>query len=201
MKIKIKTSNEAAFEQETSQSSTVAELKEQIKTKLGDSGIDSYRLIFAGKVLKNEQSIEECKISEGNTIHLVRGQQKKAEPPAATPAATVTPTAASTSAPSQQQQPFDMFGGGMNMFSGMGPTGMGAGMPGLGAMDPAMLNDPMFLQTMSQMLSNPQIMDQMIQSNPQLSTMITPEMRQQMQSPMFRQMVIYFDISLVIRIL
>ena len=51
------------------------------------------------------------------------------------------------------------------------------------------MNDPMFLQTMSQMMSNPAVMDQMINSNPQLQGMITPQMRQQMQSPQFRQMV------------
>lgn len=42
---------------------------------------------------------------------------------------------------------------------------------------------------MSQMMSNPQMLDAMVQSNPQLAAVLTPEMRQTMQSPQFRAMM------------
>ena len=146
MKIKIKTSNEAAFELETLDSNSILLLKQQIQSHFDDDGCESYRLIYAGKVLKDEQLVEECKIKEGNTIHLVRGQKAAAKP--AQSSATSTPQASSQPAavgqpaiPQQQQQqtsPFNMFGNNQSPFS-MGPTGMGAGMPGMGAMDPAMV--------------------------------------------------------------
>jgi ubiquilin len=79
---------------------------------------------------------------------------------------------------------FNMFGQGAA--PNMGMPGMGMGMGG----DPTqMMNNPMFAQAMSQMLSNPQMMDMIINSNPQLAGMVTPEMRQQMQTPQFRAMM------------
>jgi ubiquilin len=66
----------------------------------------------------------------------------------------------------------------------------GAASPfGMGQDPMQMMNNPMFAQMMSQMLSNPQMLDSMISSNPQIASMITPEMRQQMQSPEFRAMM------------
>ena len=51
-----------------------------------------------------------------------------------------------------------------------------------------MLNSPEFLQQMSSVMSNPQIIDQIIASNPQLQAM-GPQVRQIFQSEGFRQML------------
>jgi len=51
-----------------------------------------------------------------------------------------------------------------------------------------MLNSPQFLQQMSSVFSNPQIMDQILAMNPQLGGM-GPQMRQMFQSERFRQMM------------
>jgi ubiquilin len=51
-----------------------------------------------------------------------------------------------------------------------------------------MMNNPQFLQQMSNMMSNPAIMDQIIASNPQMAGM-GQEARAIMQSDHFRQMV------------
>jgi len=51
-----------------------------------------------------------------------------------------------------------------------------------------MLNSPQFLQQMSSVFSNPQIMDQIMAMNPQLGGM-GPQMRQMFQSERFRQMM------------
>lgn len=51
-----------------------------------------------------------------------------------------------------------------------------------------MMNSPEFLQQMSGALSNPQILDQIMASNPQMAQM-NPQMRQMMQSDRFRQMM------------
>jgi ubiquilin len=51
------------------------------------------------------------------------------------------------------------------------------------------MNNPMFAGMMSQMLSNPQMLDQVIATNPDLARVITPEVRARMQSPEFQQMI------------
>lgn len=51
-----------------------------------------------------------------------------------------------------------------------------------------MMDNPIFQSQMNEMLSNPQMLDFMIQSNPQLQAM-GPQARQMLQSPMFRQML------------
>lgn len=74
----------------------------------------------------------------------------------------------------------------------MGGMGGAPGMGGAGAPDPNMMNhmlqNPMFAQYMSTMLQNPAVLDSIISTNPQLSSM-GPEIRQMMQSPEFRQMI------------
>lgn len=51
-----------------------------------------------------------------------------------------------------------------------------------------MLNNPAFLQQMSQIMADPAILDQIIASNPQLQGM-GPQVRELFQSEGFRQMM------------
>lgn len=51
-----------------------------------------------------------------------------------------------------------------------------------------MLQDPMFASQLNEALQNPQLIDMMIQSNPQLRAM-GPQVRQMLQSPHFRRMM------------
>ncbi|RCK55481.1 Ubiquitin domain-containing protein DSK2 [Candida viswanathii] len=52
----------------------------------------------------------------------------------------------------------------------------------------SMMSNPMFQQQMQAMLSDPQMLDFMIQQNPQLRAM-GPQVREMLQSPFFRQMI------------
>ena len=52
----------------------------------------------------------------------------------------------------------------------------------------SMLNSPQFLQQMSSVMSNPDVLDQIIASNPQLSAM-GPQVREVFRSERFRQMM------------
>ncbi|KAJ1342683.1 hypothetical protein BSLG_002780 [Batrachochytrium salamandrivorans] len=70
-----------------------------------------------------------------------------------------------------------------NPFAALG--GMGGHM---GGMDNIMA-DPAMASMLGQMMSNPQFMDSLIAMNPQLSSMMTPQMRQVMQSDQFRAML------------
>jgi ubiquilin len=63
---------------------------------------------------------------------------------------------------------------------------------GLNPNDPnmfqTMINSPQFMQQMSSLLSNPDIVDQIIASNPQLASM-GPQVRAAFQSPQFRELM------------
>ena len=73
------------------------------------------RLIFKGKILKDEMTLDEYKITDGMTIHLVKGKAAGGQPAAA------NSTAASDSGASTSAN------------AGAGAAGAGIGLGGAGA--------------------------------------------------------------------
>lgn len=148
LNIKIKTSNESAFSIDLQESDSVATLKQKIREYYASSGqqVESsdQRLIFAGKVLKDDDSIEVYKLKDGNTVHLVRGNKPKAASPASTAPPVEAPVA------TQQLPPLNQFTGGP--MGGMGMPGMG--MPGMGGYPGTAGGMP----NMQEMLNNPAMM-------------------------------------------
>ncbi|KAJ3120017.1 hypothetical protein HK098_004930 [Nowakowskiella sp. JEL0407] len=247
--LSIKCSNETKLQTAISPSATVRALKEQIALQLEATAIatpaEQQRLIFSGRVLKDDETLAAYKIASGNTIHLVRGAPKPASAstarelptptststatqPAHTsntsttntstssanttsqPASTSTPNTTATQPPSSTESTpsqipplnplgglFGPFGSGVNPFFNPASSGTGTpgfGMPGgPGQMNPAllqqMMSNPAIASSVSQLFSNPQFLDNMIQANPQLAGMITPEMRTMMQSEDFRRVM------------
>ncbi|KAJ3243071.1 hypothetical protein HDU78_000846 [Chytriomyces hyalinus] len=215
IQVHVKSSTEAKFTVTINEDDTVLALKEAISKAVENTPADSQRVIFAGRVLKDEDAVSVYKICEGSTVHLVRSNAKAAASPS-TPAASAVPASpvASTPAPAASTpdaaanplagNPFAaLLGAGAgagaaggaagNAFGGFPGAGFpgagfpgGAGVPGAG-MD-AMMNNPQMAAAMSAMMSNPQFMDMMIASNPQLANM-PPEMRQFMQSDAFRRIM------------
>lgn len=59
-------------------SSTVKELKEEIGKQRQDIPADAQRLIYAGKVLKDDQPLTEYKLQNGHTVHLVKSASRSA---------------------------------------------------------------------------------------------------------------------------
>lgn len=182
-------------------SDTIAQLKKTISetSKIPE---DSQRLIYSGKILKDPETVESYKIQDGHSIHLVKSGLHKAETPASsTPAAAASATtAASATAPSMaagQTGGFNplndltsaRYAGYLNMPSAsmFGPDG---GVNNVPNQDEIlhMMENPVVQSQMNEMLSNPQMLDFMIQSNPQLQA-LGPQAREMLQSPMFRQMM------------
>ncbi len=52
-----------------------------------------------------------------------------------------------------------------------------------------LLNNPAIAQSVASMMRNPQLLDSLVASNPALASMMTPEMRQLMQSEQFVSMM------------
>ncbi|KAJ3417107.1 hypothetical protein HDV05_006966 [Chytridiales sp. JEL 0842] len=233
--VNIKCSTEDKFSVSIETTKTVLELKEAIAKHLETTSIPTppanQRLIYAGRVLKDEETVAIYKIADGNTLHLVRTGVKPATSAASTPAApaasspaTTTPAsqappattpaaAAPAPTPDLSANPFAALGGlgalgGNPWAAGAGGAapglgGMGMGMPGMGPgfgganpmsnMDPALMSqlmsNPAVANSISQMFSNPAFLDMMTASNPQLASMMTPEVRAMMQSEGFQRMM------------
>jgi ubiquilin len=70
--VNVKSSNDQKYSVTIDTSKTVLEFKQAIAEKC-DTAAERQRLIYAGKVLKDNDTLETYKIAEGNTVHMVRG--------------------------------------------------------------------------------------------------------------------------------
>ncbi|KXJ86949.1 hypothetical protein Micbo1qcDRAFT_190436 [Microdochium bolleyi] len=198
---KVKTSGDKTHSITMAQSATVAQLKEKLAgTDFEDIPIERQRLIYSGRVMKNEEPLSTYKIKTGNTVHLVKSAASNPTP---------QPPASSTSTPAAPQVPQNMSAGTSagNLLAGLtgaryagltnlpsasafGPDG---GMTGLGGVSEdelaRMMDDPATMQHMNEMMNSDAFL-QMIEQhpnfrdNPQALAMIrNPEMRRLMFNP------------------
>ncbi|KAI0311883.1 hypothetical protein OF83DRAFT_710554 [Amylostereum chailletii] len=210
IQINIKGPSELKLQIDISTDKTVRELKQAIADK-SDVDADRQRLIYSGasphlapnvplthvprpgRVLKDEDPLSNYKIQTSHTIHMVKGAARATGASGSTSSSTTTTTTQplpqmqtgqNVHDPLTQLNGHQGFGvmGGFNPFADMG----------LNPTDPNMLqnmlNSPEFLQQMSTMMSNPQVLDQIIASNPQFAQM-GPQFRETLQSERFRQMI------------
>jgi ubiquilin len=74
IKITIRQSSGDQFEVEVSAKASVLDLKKACAEKQTSIIAEEMRLIFKGKILKDEMTLDEYKITDGLTIHLVKGK-------------------------------------------------------------------------------------------------------------------------------
>ncbi|KAJ9252462.1 hypothetical protein DTO207G8_4803 [Paecilomyces variotii] len=198
----VKSSNDAKYTFTLPTSTLVSELKNKLSSsEYADTPADRQRLIYSGRVLKDNEALATYKIKDGHTVHLVKSAASNQRQAAQT-SASAPGTASSQGVPGV---PTNIAAGtGNNPLAGL--TGAryagfaqlpGAGMFGPdGGMGPppdtetmlSMLENPQFQSTMNEALQNPAIIDMMIQQNPMLRDM-GPGVRQMFQSPEFRRML------------
>ena len=200
LNLSFKVSSGPSFELSIDPAATVLDVK---KAAAASSGIpDSHqRLIYKGRILRDSETIQQHGIESGHTLHLVKGPGAAAAPsapalvPVPAPAATIPAPAATPAAqvPAAQpnRPPTSMaFPGATGDMMGMGGGfGGGQGAFGMPTMDPAMMSSlmqtPMFQQMMQTMSSNPQLMAQMMQTNPMLQQAVAsnPALGAMLQNP------------------
>jgi len=80
----IKSSNDAKYTVSVPLSTTVLELKQKLSTsEYANVPPERQRLIYSGRVLKDNETLDSYKIKEGNTIHLVKAAEtSQRQPPA-----------------------------------------------------------------------------------------------------------------------
>ncbi|EKX74289.1 ubiquitin family member protein [Theileria equi strain WA] len=186
--VTIKISGGETFNLEVDPAMTVLQLKEKCATS-ANATPDKQRLIFKGRIIKDDEILSNLNIESGNTIHLVRSgvkstpstasaQQSEPEKPASQPQST---QGASTSTPFPPDFMSQMFQGGVGGMPGMNP-----GMAGFPELNPqsaaALLNTPVIQEMLAQISSNPQLLRSLVESSPLLQPMMA-------QNQMFNQML------------
>ncbi|KAG6829254.1 hypothetical protein H0H92_005134 [Tricholoma furcatifolium] len=185
IQINVKGPSELKLQITISTSKTVRELKEAISEK-SDIEAGRQRLIYSGQ---DDDSIQTYKIQSGHTIHLVKG--------AASSSSTTGTSSTTSTAPRQQlpamaagQSPTDpltqlnssrAFGGALAGFNPFADMGLNTNDPN---MMQGFMNNPAFAQQMSAMMSNPEVLEQVLQSLP--PGIQADEARRMFNSPIMR---------------
>ncbi|KAK0734302.1 hypothetical protein B0T26DRAFT_867407 [Lasiosphaeria miniovina] len=192
---KVKSSSDTTHTITMADTATVLDLKTKLAgSDFEDVPVERQRLIYSGRVMKNDDALSVYKIKNHNTIHMVKSAASNP-----TPANT-----GSSSAPTPQAVPIMAAGtSANNLLAGLtgaryaghaslpsrdlfGADG-GMGAPPSEDQMADMLANPAVAQTMNEALNNPIFVDHMIQSNPMLANM--PNAREMLQSPYFRSMM------------
>ncbi|KAI1736040.1 hypothetical protein F4680DRAFT_433205 [Xylaria scruposa] len=194
---KVKTSGDRLHTITMAESATVASLKAKLAgPDFEDIPAERQRLIYSGRVMKNDELLATYKIKSGNTVHLVKSAASNPAP---------APSSSSSSTPAAPQVPTNMAAGTANNplanLTGARYAGM-ANLPSADMFGPdggmttpmldedqlaSMLANPNVAQQMNEIMNNDQFLDMMIQANPVLRN--NPNAREMIRSPIFRQMM------------
>jgi len=190
IKLTLKTPKEKK-DVEVSEEASVKELKEIVAEKFGAT-FEQVCLIFAGKILKDQDTLKMHNLKDGLTVHLViksTGQSTQATPNNVTPAPPTT-TAPPTQ-PTTSSTPFGM--GGLGGLAGLSNLGMGSGnfMEMQQNMQRELLSNPDMLRQMmdsplvQSLMTNPDYMRHILTSNPQMQQLLErhPEINHVLNNP------------------
>ncbi|XP_031135383.1 ubiquilin-4-like [Sander lucioperca] len=191
MVITVKTPN-GKEEISISEDSSVSQFKQEVSKKF-EAPQDQLVLIFAGKILKDEDSLNQHKIRDGMTVHLVIKTAPKStgDGTSQTSSSSATPQNSSSSSNATVA---DRAGSGTsqtptepaNAMSGLGDL---SGLLGMGMRSSSFME--MQQQVQSQLMSNPQMMSQMMGSPLVQNMMSNPDLMRQMLAgnPQMQQLV------------
>ncbi|KAM9823625.1 ubiquilin-4 [Neosynchiropus ocellatus] len=194
MKVTVKTPKDKE-EIAIAEDASVTQFKEAISKRF-KAKQDQLVLIFAGKILKDGDSLSQHGIKDGLTVHLViktANKEGDSGSSSASSSATVPPptTGSPSTAPPLAQPPNLLSGFGD--LSGLAGLGMGSGnfmelqqqMQRQLMSNPEMLSQIMENPLVQNMMSNPDLMRQMIMANPQMQQLMerNPEISHMLNNP------------------
>ncbi|GBG30461.1 Ubiquilin-4 [Hondaea fermentalgiana] len=166
IRVSVRCSTGPKFDAEADEGKSVLELKRALAEQAGVPE-EQQRLIYKGRVLKDDLMVEHYNIVDGDAIHLVASSGA----PAANASGNAGAAASGASAEARSAAAGIPTPG---MAASAGPAGMP---PGLGAM----MDNPIF----QSMLDNPEFMRSMMMANPQIRAMIeqNPQLGQVLSDP------------------
>ncbi|GAA5803155.1 hypothetical protein HPULCUR_008631 [Helicostylum pulchrum] len=169
-----------------SDSTTVEALKQLIAEKMGNVEATNLKLVFSGRILKNEDLCSQCKLATGCTVHVVRSGVNKT--PANTAPTTPKTSNATTPTPVAYSDPIPP----------IPPTPSPSTLTGLGAaspfgdmqmpnMDPEVMRQMMDSPFMQNIMGNTDFVRSIIMSNPQMKALVeqNPELGHVISDPAF----------------
>ncbi|KYK56747.1 hypothetical protein DCS_03753 [Drechmeria coniospora] len=178
---KVKTSSDGNHVITMAEAATVLELKTKLAGQdLENIPIERQRLIYSGRVMKNDDTLGSYKIKPNNTIHMVKSAASNPTRPAATSAST-PPAIPANMASGTANNPLAGLTGARYAGHQMGPPMDEDGMR-------RMMSDPNVQQAVNEAFNNPEFVNMIIQSNPMLRNMpgareMMPYLRQVMTNP------------------
>ncbi|XP_052191789.1 ubiquitin domain-containing protein DSK2a-like isoform X2 [Diospyros lotus] len=201
--LNIRCSNGSKFSVRTSLDATIEGFKAVIAQNC-DVPADQQRLIYKGRILKDNQTLASYGLQAEHTVHMVRGFAPSASTPA--PAAATNagnPNATIGSAQGLGSNEGGNFGGngpvpslfpglGINPLGGSGASGLfGAGLPDFEQVqqqltqNPNMMREIMNMPAIQSLMNNPDLMRSLIMSNPQMREIIdrNPELAHVLNDP------------------
>ncbi|XP_009373398.2 ubiquitin domain-containing protein DSK2a [Pyrus x bretschneideri] len=202
--INIRCSNGSKFLVRASLDSTVGAFKEVLAQNC-DIPADQQRLIYKGRILKDDQTLTSYGLQADHTVHMVRAFAAPASTPA--PPAVNATSASPTTAPgvtrgvgSTEREGLQtpdlgaslLFGQGLNPLGGGGGQGLfGAGLPEFEQVqqqltqNPNMMRDIMNTPAIQSLMNNPDLMRGLIMNNPQMRDIIdrNPELAHVLNDP------------------
>ncbi|OWM80497.1 ubiquitin domain-containing protein DSK2b-like isoform X2 [Punica granatum] len=198
--VHIRFSNGSKFTVKTTLDSTVGSFK-QLLAQNCEVPADQQRLIYKGRILKDDQTLESYGLQAEHTVHMVKGLPTgSAAPPPAAPSAGTTNSAPGVTRGVGSN---DSGGAGLgaSLFPGLGlnPLGgagggsglFGAGLPEFEQMqqqlnqNPNIMRDIMNMPAMQSLMNNPELLRSLIMSNPQMRELIdrNPELAHVLNDP------------------
>ncbi|KAG6763240.1 hypothetical protein NC653_023941 [Populus alba x Populus x berolinensis] len=205
--INIRCSNGTKFTVRTSLESTVGVFKSLLAQNC-DVPPDQQRLIYKGRILKDDQTLHSYGLQADHTIHMVRGFSPAPSTPAPAPAPVAaanpenpdTTTGVTRGVGSNEGRAFGLGGAGIgaSLFPGLGslgggsPSGLfGDGLPELEqvqqrlAQNPDMMREIMNAPAMQSLMNNPELIRSMMMSNPQMREIMdrNPELAHVLNDP------------------
>ncbi|KAL1188498.1 Ubiquitin domain-containing protein DSK2b [Cardamine amara subsp. amara] len=196
--VNIRCSNGTKFSVTASLDSTVESFKELVAQNC-DVPANQQRLIYKGRILKDDQSLISYGLQVDHTIHMVRGFVPSSAPPSApagnqttAPSATRANDSPNLGGASQGESlfpglGFNPLGGGANPMAGLfgsAPLDLEQAQQQL-AQNPNMVRDMMNTPAIQNLMNNPEFMRSMIMSNPQMRELVdrNPELGHVLNDP------------------
>ncbi|KAF9603938.1 hypothetical protein IFM89_039158 [Coptis chinensis] len=199
--INIRCSSGSKFSVKTDLKSTVLEFKALLAQNC-DVPSEQQRLIYKGRILKDDQTLESYSLQADHTVHMVRGL-----PPTSTTTTGATNLGGPNTTSGVTRGVSATEGGGLggtglgaSLFPGIGINGLGgnggSGLFGAGVpefeqvqqqltQNPNMMRDIMNMPAIQNLMNNPDLMRNMIMSNPQMREIIdrNPELAHILNDP------------------
>ncbi|XP_047150833.1 ubiquitin domain-containing protein DSK2b-like [Vigna umbellata] len=199
--INIRCSNGSKFSVQISLDSVVRSFKDVVARSC-DIPADQQRLIYKGRILKDDQTLQSYGLEADHTVHLVRGFAPNNNTGGANSGGANTTTANTTrGAGANEGGGLGGPGFGASLFpglsgnNGMGGSGLnglfGAGFPDLEQMqqpflsNPNLVRDIMNTPAMQNLINNPEIVRNLIMNNPQMQELMdrNPELAHILNDP------------------